>query len=126
MKYKTADLEGDLLDAATAKANGMHPYYGRSPRGLEPPSPEVWRDAVGWPVPKFSTSWSDGGPIIGRERIGVEWDHYNCFGTGWCAVLEHDARSDGGQRSFGSGPTPLIAAMRAYISSKFGSEVELP
>lgn len=24
------------------------------------------------------------------------------------------------------GPTPLIAAMRAYVASKFGDEVELP
>ena len=121
MKHKTADLVGDLLDAAVAKANGMHPYFGRSPRSIEPPAPEIWRDACGWPIPKFSSSWSDGGPLIESHswvlpRVNTNPGalHRGKFAASTPAGFDH------------YGPTPLIAAMRAYIASKFGDEVELP
>ncbi|WP_412530612.1 hypothetical protein [Burkholderia lata] len=35
-------------------------------------------------------------------------------------LREHDQSLCG---AFGSGPTPLIAAMRAYVAAKFGEEV---
>lgn len=70
-----------------------------------------------------STDWTDGGPIIEREKIGVDPDDdYDQ----WDAILKHSARADGVQLSFGRGPTPLIAAMRAFVASKLGEEVELP
>jgi hypothetical protein len=62
-----------------------------------------------------STDWAQGGPIIERERITIEW-------TGdpdsWCACIMAD------QEVYG--PTPLIAAMRVYVASKLGDEVEIP
>ena len=69
-----------------------------------------------------STDWSQGGPIIERERIQV-FPHNGA--SDWCGVI-HVLRD----RYIGiltqDGPTPLIAAMRCYIASKLGDEVEIP
>lgn len=67
----------------------------------------------------FSTEWDTGGPIIERERIGTSFEE----ATGlWHAEFEHAARADGVQRTFASGPTPLIAAMRAFVASRAQTE----
>ena len=69
-------------------------------------------DDNGW---KFSpsTDWAQGGPIIEREKIKLS----NAKGCGWFAYCGvHDAQ----------GPTPLIAAMRCYVASKMGDEVDVP
>jgi len=68
----------------------------------------------------FTTAWDQGGPIIERERIFVKptinkgWRSYqrDPFGNGIC----HSQY----------GPTPLIAAMRCYVASKLGDEVDVP
>ncbi|QGZ66374.1 DUF2591 domain-containing protein [Paraburkholderia acidisoli] len=59
-----------------------------------------------------SSDWTIGGDIIGRERIGIipagiDWKAY--------ATGDMDATS--------YGVDPLIAAMRAFVVSKFGKEV---
>lgn len=60
-----------------------------------------------------STDWTQGGPIIERERIRLDprgvW------------VAGHDSSNDEYL-----GPTPLIAAMRCYVASKLGDEIEIP
>ena len=62
---------------------------------------------------KPSTNWAQGGPIIERERIRLDprgvW------------VAGHDSSND----EFSS-PTPLVAAMRCFVASKLGEEVEVP
>jgi hypothetical protein len=58
-------------------------------------------------------NWSIAGPIIEREMIELEWS-----GTEWWSRIWVD-------EDF-SGPTPLIAAMRCYVASKLGDEVEIP
>ena len=61
---------------------------------------------------KPSTDWEQGGPIIEREGIAIY-----LYGDGeWQAVLEKEYE----------GPTPLIAAMRCYVASKLGEEIEIP
>jgi hypothetical protein len=123
MKYKTSELEGARLDAAVAKAKGWEQqecegevwWWGCDAK---------WRYTTGnaeMRVRHFnpSTDWSDGGPIIERERIDVIRNH-----------LEEVWASYAGPHSFtnrvrAEGPTPLIAAMRAYVASKLGDEVEL-
>jgi len=62
---------------------------------------------------KYSTDWAQGGPIIEREgmdvlRLDVGWE------------VTHPVA-----RPSGYGPTPLIAAMRCYVASKLGDEVEI-
>lgn len=61
----------------------------------------------------YSTDWSQGGPIIEREKITVA--HHET--KGWSAW-------DG--YSTGLGATPLEAAMRVYVWNKLGDNVEIP
>jgi hypothetical protein len=76
-----------------------------------------------WALYSPSTCWSSGGPLIEREHIEIitAWDH------GWEAGI-NCLTGDGMSAGFGGlgqrGETPLIAAMRAYVASKFGDTVE--
>ena len=63
-----------------------------------------------------STNWSQGGPIIDREKIAVRWLE---------SEKDWEANVRGGFFEQ-YGPTPLIAAMRCYVASKLGEEVEIP
>jgi hypothetical protein len=73
---------------------------------------ENWAGAV-FEVKPYSKDWAHGGPIIEREKITLEWT-----GEDWMAYIKHDDEFFGG--------TPLIAAMRCYVASKLGDEVEIP
>ena len=96
---KTGELTGAALDWAVAKCEGK--VFDLSPDGYYTYKP--------------SRNWALGGPIIERERIGV-W-HYQQ--KDWMASWWKD-----GRQAFG--PTPLIAAMRCYVASRLGDEVEVP
>jgi hypothetical protein len=69
-----------------------------------------------------STNWSQGGPIIEREKItlaylkvegAIRWEARYFDDAGRFRILEY-------------GPTPLITAMRCYVASKLGDEVDIP
>ena len=114
---KTNELTGAALDWAVAKCNG-HIDDETIIRRLEP-------DEEGWCI-AYSTDWAQGGPIIEREKI----DLFTEKGTpeSWCASV---ARDQNGHRLVGwrlhqYGPTPLIAAMRCFVASCLGDEVEVP
>jgi hypothetical protein len=119
MKIRVLDLTTDQLDLAVSICEG----------GSAQNVGDLTDDE------RYSTDWSQGGPIIEREHIQV------------CPTI-----TDGGYRTSESmdavkaliilpngrtkfdpyaviteyGPTPLIAAMRCYVVSKLGSEVEVP
>lgn len=134
MKHEVSTLEGALLDAAVAKAEGWIENPGGGYHapilievGEDKPLPGTeWRMLCSW-----STEWQHGGPIVERERITVdygrgptntEWSAMVNTPSGswvWKPPLEKDVVEE-------FGPTPLIAAMRAYVASKFGDKVELP
>ena len=65
----------------------------------------------------YSSDWACGGPIIEREGLLVRPQP----GTGWDS-WKHGAD----EPCYSTGPTPLIAVMRCYVSSCLGSEVEVP
>jgi hypothetical protein len=66
----------------------------------------------------YSSDWAQGGPIIEREKIQI----VPVFGfLAWLARKMNDERLPEGD-----GFTPLIAAMRCYVASKLGDEVEVP
>lgn len=65
-------------------------------------------------LPRYSIDWEYGGPIIERERIELKDDG----GTDWLASHNNE--------SVEFGPTPLVSAMRCYVASKLGDEVEIP
>ena len=70
-------------------------------------------------IDEYSTSWEQGGPIIERECIAISCLHI----TGYTPNTWTARRP---QRCSEDGPTPLIAAMRCYVASELGDEVELP
>lgn len=129
MKHKTATLEGALLDQAVALAEGwcLMPHGGGwcEPREVRGIGEERIDCSVFHPQPlPWSTDWQHGGPIIERERIELCVDYPN----EWSGRKdsENDFRKMTWQYSEYYGPTALVAAMRAWVASKFGDEVELP
>ena len=64
-----------------------------------------------------STNWAQGGPIIEREKISV-WARSTDFAA--------EAFNEGREGFVEEGPTPLVAAMRCYVASKLGDDVEIP
>jgi len=66
---------------------------------------------------KPSTNWAQGGPIIEREKIGTLWEARNV----WSASTKWD---DPAKVFYGK--TKLIAAMRCYVASKLGDNIEVP
>lgn len=128
MKHKVSELTGTLLDTAVAIAQGwkrarVFDRFGKPwdhDSWCEDGDPQrSMHNAAGTHSFAPSVSWLDGGPIIERERIAIYpgLDRPEI----WVAAV-YRAPVGHGQ----NGPTPLIAAMRAYVSSKFGEEVELP
>ena len=65
-----------------------------------------------------STSWAQGGPIIERERIS--------FVSPNEVIDEWEAIHPTQMNNESYGPTPLIAAMRCFVASKLGAEVDVP
>lgn len=94
---KTSELQGAALDWAVAQCEGLASYI-EVVEGFKP-----------------STDWVQGGSIIEREGIAI-WIRYD---EGWKALMKaYDEDM--------SGETPLIAAMRCYVTSKLGDEIEIP
>jgi hypothetical protein len=69
-----------------------------------------------------STDWSQGGPIIEQEMRNHGFDVWRTEGMKECAA----SYARGVPSDYVFGPTPLIAAMRCYVASKLGDEVEIP
>ena len=69
----------------------------------------------GYPEHHYSADWAHGGPIIEREKIVISPDPQH----GWRAMPDMDLTEF-------HGPTPLIAAMRCYVASVLGDEVDVP
>lgn len=112
---KTSELTGALLDYWVARAEGLEVRLYR----LGEPTSRCWTIQDGRTGHVFapSTSWAQGGPIIERERI--QWRDE---GGTWCAGFGEGDDDD--WLHYGEGETQLVAAMRAYVASKFGDEVQ--
>lgn len=122
MKHKTSELTGALLDAAVAKAEGRVKFITHAPDGmvLLPRNGRAsLADPKDWDAYTPSTYWQDGGPII--EREGIKLMPPQGDRSRWLAEVFQ------GKPHFGwaEASSPLIAAMRAYVASKLGEEVEL-
>ena len=130
-KIKTSELTGSALDWAVAKCERRE---GRAVRSTlnGTLSIRLMRGTGIDPNPYSpSTTWAQGGPIIEREGIhtatlasGIDLFVHQTFKPGdkWEAELMVADRD-----SFVyTAPTPLVAAMRCYVASKLGDEVEVP
>lgn len=116
---KTSELSGIALDWAVAKASGHTDYICRA-RLQSFKRPTVgscnYPDADSyWPYAP-STDWAQGGPILAEEKICLwSWggDYEACYNG---LPNEHIC----------TGPTPLVAAMRCFVSMTLGSELDVP
>lgn len=120
MKIKTSELSGTALDWAVAKCEGHEIdslmggavwYWVKGSLTGEPEVVEVFRP---------SSDWGFGGPIVEEQRIYVKPNSSN---DGWRSYV---LIGGGGIAWAYFGPTPLIAAMRCYVGSKLGDEIDVP
>lgn len=112
---KTSNLTGRALAYAVGIAEGckVETWHAKSVAILFHGAPR----STPW---NPHEDWSQGGPIIDRERISVVDSE---SGTEWNAEYRYKRIRDD---EYWSGPTPLIAAMRCYVASKLGEEIEIP
>ena len=94
---KTSELTGVALDWAVSECEGLLHDDGTVS--------DYWQP---------SELWEQGGLIIERERIEVRpYDGVNWIATD--NLTNHTV-----------GATPLIAAMRCYVASKLGDDIDIP
>jgi hypothetical protein len=109
---KTSELQGAALDWAVAKCEGHIDRLALTAREFL-----SFREDQGY---EPSTDWAQGGPIIERYcinlfRLDPKSEDDNRF---WLAHI------DGIYCRYGV--SALVAAMRCYVASKLGDEIELP
>lgn len=111
---KVSELQGEELDRLIAKIEDRETAIRSS--GLVARFLEC--GPTDWQHYSPSTDWTLGGPIIERERGGFYPERQIGEEVLWFARMGREA-----SRYQCYGPTPLIAAMRAYVASKYGEEV---
>lgn len=94
---KVSELEGEELDLWVLRALANNPKFVDH---LIPP--------------KFSSSWSEGGPIIELAKITI--DQLIVYPNARCWIWDEVKR---GPYVY-EGETALIAAMRCFVAFKFG------
>lgn len=111
-----ADLDEFELNWAVAKALGTQIYRGKRRAWLTKPYGQ-FDQSHRLPHWSPSTLWAQGGPIIEGEKIAV-WPSENGEHDGeWCA------RTIDTYITYS--PTPLIAAMRCFVVSRLGDELDV-
>ena len=116
MKINTSELQGPALDWAVAKCNGKTLHYFVDDWFKKDPWLAVNGEAD-QPLHSYTptTDWGQGGLLIEQEEISI----VRVTSALWDAHMSN-------VRFFESGPTQLIAAMRCFVASKLGDEVDVP
>ena len=125
-EMKTSELTGAALDWAVAKCEFVvgrikMPAFAELEKvriiiynqDNTPEAGGVWFSP--------STDWAQGGPIIERKKINLAMERENLwvaqiFAEPYYRRVVYTASSD----------NPLAAAMRCFVASKLGDEVEIP
>lgn len=122
MKIKTADLIGPALDWAVAIVEGLTEENAWT-------TIEIFKATRAGGLYWYSTDWSQGGPLVERECIGIE-KHRLDGPWQWAACDWHSVVVQGytclERSKYIYGPTPLIAAMRCVVAANLGDEVDIP
>lgn len=125
MKIKTSELVGAALNWAVAQCENRNVTLMRNSDGSLFPQP-VWANGI--EQLNYSTFWAQGGPIIEREGIGFFCNRTSAIGARFRPDAGADWRAFAlnkhGTHYYGS--AALIAAMRCYVASKLGEEVDVP
>jgi len=124
MKIKTSELTGNALDWAVAKCEGHGVFIKHAPVQVMY-TPQGKRS---WYIYTPSTNWAQGGPIIEREGITLSRNEQKSFvgQQPWDSYRIEHLFMDEYEHEHQHGTTPLIAAMRCYVASKLGDEVDVP
>ncbi len=113
MKIKTSELTGSVLDWAVAKCANIEHYFDY---GVVCLKGQPFDNNEHYWLP--TQNWSQGGPIIEREGMSLHLNNARSY------VRNGDWVATGLTTEIG--PTPLVAAMRCFVASKLGDEVEIP
>lgn len=112
MKIKTSELSDTALDWAVAKCEDEAVMFDG--RCMVFVAGQFSNE--GWFKP--SEDWAQGGPIVDREDIEIlpmKNPRYQQART-----------TENGSGPWQCGPTKLIAAMRCFVASRLGDEVDVP
>lgn len=105
---KSGELNGEQLDYWVAKALGIETVRADDGTLRYTPHPSLpnqrWRP---------SSFWSQGGPIIEKHKIELNWEWEG--NDAWTATMPPETSVDG--------ETALEAAMRAIVENRLGSNV---
>lgn len=119
MKVKVSEATGKVLDWLVVQAEKRTDVVIRNKRlGIPGWAGGDYNGHSTWTGFYPTTDWAQGGPIIEREQIRLDFDVEALV---WLA----DANQSISPWK-GAGPTPLIAAMRCFVASKLGDEVDVP
>lgn len=127
MKIKISELNSRQLDWTVTKLELDH--LVATGEHIKP-----WvRDAVlaGESVSAYSSDWLFGGPIVEREGIAL-WLSTTPEKGKWASAdhrwmdLDPDSDEFLAMPDPWHGSTPLVAAMRSYVASRLGDEVDVP
>jgi len=120
MKIKIGEANNLMLDYLVAKIDGIALSQAKFSFQIKTHGHLMAQPGF---VYSPTSNWAQGGPIIERERIELNRGNDLYFPSGnengdyyeplWIAGKLH-------------GQTPLIAAMRCYVASKLGDEVDVP
>lgn len=118
---KTLHLQGPALDWIVARIEFPKGAYGGEADHYSGNNNERWiripdKENRSYTLANYSTNWAQGGPIFEREIASHSTDDNSPTKYAW--------HKNGESRSYG--PTLLVAAMRCYVESQLGPEVELP
>lgn len=113
---KTSELSGAALDWAVAKCE--EPIGGYKAWVQDDLDKGILHGM------SYSSNWSFGGPIIESGCIGIDTNPCGSAEShfAWKAIIDVpdcDVVEMHGDK-------PLVAAMRCYVASKFGDEMEIP
>ena len=128
---KTVELCGVQLDYAVATLEGysnlrMNPHRFAPVLIMDPPNKKY--GVVQLADLDYSSAWGLAGPIIEREKITISPNDSKSYigQEPWTAYRVALLFTDEGEKEYMHGHTPLIAAMRCYVASKMGDEINLP
>ena len=110
-RVKVSEATGPVLDWMVAKADGQEKYITFD---FDLTHPLIISGIQSY-GPSFI--WSQGGPIIEREKISIRY---------WINMPLVHAYMPNDDAEWEEGPTSLIAAMRCFVSSKLGAEADVP
>ncbi|WP_339119160.1 phage protein NinX family protein [Halomonas sp. BMC6] len=116
VKVAVSELEGVALDWAVAGL--VHAEKWRHEKYCGGPLASI----NGW---NPSIDWAQGGPLIVEKVTVIVDSEEECFAD--CGYQAYAIKNQRPLDDYdGSGPTMLIACMRAIVSSELGPEVEVP